>query len=315
MTDAVFFCRLTHEGILAVQGSDAETFLQGQLTCQVKFLASGISSLGARCTAKGRMQSSFRMLKAGDEYLLAMDQALIEPQLADLKKYALFSKSRLHDASTEWTRWGLSSDTDSVLTQLGLSLAPEANAVARSEQALAVRLFDGRVELWAQAAQTDVIQQQLSQQLPEAPLNTWLLAQIRAGIGQVFAATREAFIPQMINLQCLGGVSFKKGCYTGQEIVARTQHLGKIKRQLYRLTAASMPNNAPSIGAPLFAPSHSSSVGDVVLVARSEAGLELLAVLQEDAFAEGDIRLEAPDGFAVHPATPPYSPSADDAQR
>lgn len=116
----------------------------------------------------------------------------------------------------------------------------------------------------------------------EKPLNDWLLGQIRAGIGQVFLENTEEFVPQMINLQSIGGVSFKKGCYLGQEIVARMQYLGKLKRHLYRFSLDHQ--DLPNIGADLFSTVHTSSVGRVVLAAQTEDHkIELLAVTQDDA--------------------------------
>ncbi|MFS2125168.1 YgfZ/GcvT domain-containing protein, partial [Pseudomonas sp. Pseusp97] len=129
----------------------------------------------------------------------------------------------------------------------------------------------------------------LQARLPHAELNDWLLGQVRAGVGQVFGATRELFIPQMINLQAVGGVSFKKGCYTGQEIVARMQYLGRLKRRLQRLKLDGA--ELPEPGRELFSPVHSTSVGEVVLAARASDGVELLAVLQDDAAADGNVRL------------------------
>ena len=280
MADTAFYCILSHEGILAVRGPDASKFLQGQVTCNLNYLSDSHSSLSARCTPKGRMQSSFRIVSVADGYLLAMASELLEAQLADLKKYAVFSKSKLGDESPDWLRIGLSRGDD-ILHSLGLPLAAEADSVVHHNELLALRLSDGRAELWVPASQAAAVQTQLDSKLPQAPLNDWLLAQVRAGVGQVMGSTRELFIPQMINLQALGGVSFKKGCYTGQEIVARMQYLGKLKRRLYRLTLADP--QIPEPGTPLFSPVHNSSVGEVVLAARSAEAVELLAVLQDDA--------------------------------
>ena len=224
MADSAFFCTLSHEGILAVRGPDASKFLQGQLTCNLNYLSDTQSSLGARCTQKGRMQSSFRILLQGDGVLLAMAHELLEPQLADLKKYAVFSKAKLSDESAQWMRFGLG-DAGAALLSLGLELGEEAGNLVRNNDLIAVRVSPGRAELWAPADQADTLRGQLAAQLPEGELNQWLLGQVRAGIGQVMPATRELFIPQMLNLQAIGGVSFKKGCYTGQEIVARMQYL------------------------------------------------------------------------------------------
>ncbi|MBA4246212.1 MAG: folate-binding protein YgfZ [Pseudomonas sp.] len=308
MADSAYFTLLDHEGLLAVRGPDAGKFLQGQLTCNLSYLSASQTSLGARCTPKGRMLSSFRIVPVEDGYLLAMARELIEPQLADLQKYAVFSKSKLGDESAAWARFGLSGG-DAVLSELGLVPGDHADALASAEGLLAVRLGDGRVELWAAVDKAEHLHAALSRHLPQAPLNLWLLAQVRAGVGQVFGATRELFIPQMINLQALGGVSFKKGCYTGQEIVARMQYLGKLKRRLYRLRLGG--TEVPSAGTELFSPVHASSVGEVVLAAQAEDGVELLAVLQEDAVTDGRIQLGSSEGPTLALLDLPYQLDAD----
>ena len=307
MTDTGFFCVLSHEGVLAVRGPDANKFLQGQLTCNLNYLDSQRSSLGARCTPKGRMQSSFRIFPEGDGYVLAMDKALVPSQLADLAKFAVFSKSKLTDETAEWVRFGLSGG-DGALLALGLDLVQTPDQLTQGHGLIAIRLPDGRAELWARAAEADTIHTRLATQLREASIDAWLLAQIRAGIGQVVDKTRELFIPQMINLQAVGGVSFKKGCYTGQEIVARMQYLGKLKRRLYRLTAEA---EAPPPGLDLFSPVHGSSVGEVVLAAKADGVMELLAVLQADAAVDGRIFLGSPDGLPLTLLSLPYTLDAD----
>ena len=308
MADSAFFCTLSHEGVLAVRGADAGKFLQGQLTCNINYLSDNLSSLGARCTQKGRMQSSFRILLESDGVLLAMATELLEPQLADLKKYAVFSKSKLTDESAAWVRFGLDHG-DVALSSLGLELPADTDSVVRNDGLIAIRVSPQRAELWVAADQAASIKDKLSALLTEGELNQWLLGQIRAGIGQVMPSTRELFIPQMLNLQAVGGVSFKKGCYTGQEIVARMQYLGKLKRRLYRvqLDAAELPEP----GTPLFAPSHGSSIGEVVLAARTEKNIELLAVLQAEAAEAGDLHLGSAEGPALHLLDLPYELDRD----
>ncbi|MEB0039673.1 MULTISPECIES: folate-binding protein YgfZ [unclassified Pseudomonas] len=304
MADSAFFCTLSHEGILAVRGPDASKFLQGQLTCNLNYLNDTAATLGARCTQKGRMQSSFRILLEGDGCLLAMASELIEPQLADLKKYAVFSKSKLTDESAGWVRFGLH-DGDGALVSLGLDLPQASDSVVRANGLIAIRVSPARAELWAAADQADDVQARLAAHLAQGSLNDWLLGQIRAGIGQVMGNTRETFIPQMLNLQAVGGVSFKKGCYTGQEIVARMQYLGKLKRRLYRLTLAGI--DLPEPGTALFSPVHASAVGEVVMAAQAEDGIELLAVLQADAAEDGHIHVGAADGLTLQLTHLPYT--------
>jgi folate-binding protein YgfZ len=308
MADSAFFCPLSHEGVLAVRGADAAKFLQGQLTCNLNYLSDAQASLGARCTQKGRMQSSFRILLQGDGVLLAMASELLEPQLADLKKYAVFSKSKLTDESAAWVRFGLI-DADPALTALGLELPATTDSVARTEHLIAIRVSPGRAELWVPVEQADAVRSQLAAHLQETDLNEWLLGQIRAGIGQVMPQTRELFIPQMLNLQAVGGVSFKKGCYTGQEIVARMQYLGKLKRRLYRLSLDSA--QTPEPGTPLFSPSHNSSIGEVVIAAKADERVELLAVLQAEAADSGDVHLGTLEGPGLQLLDLPYQLDRD----
>ena len=308
MADSAFYCPLSHEGVLAVRGSDAGKFLQGQLTCNLNYLDDAQASLGARCMVKGRMQSSFRILPQGDGFLLAMANELLEAQMADLKKYAVFSKAVLTDESAAWVRFGLYRG-DAALQPLGLEVAPEAGATARQPGLMAVRASAERVELWATAEQAAAVRQGLDAQLTQGTLNDWLLGQIRAGIGQVVGATRELFIPQMINLQAVDGVSFKKGCYTGQEIVARMQYLGKLKRRQYRLALAVA--DVPAPGSQIFSPTHGSAVGEVVLAAACEQGCELLAVISADAVEDDNLHLLSLEGPRLTLLSLPYELDRD----
>ncbi|NWF10705.1 folate-binding protein YgfZ [Pseudomonas salomonii] len=308
MADSAFFCPLTHEGVLAVRGSDAAKFLQGQLTCNLNYLSDTQASLGARCTQKGRMQSSFRILLQGDGVLLAMATELLEPQLADLKKYAVFSKSKLTDESAAWARFGLS-NADQTLATFGLELPADTDSVVRTDTLIAIRVSVNRAELWVPAEHAETVGQQLASQLQQADLNAWLLGQIRAGIGQVMPQTRELFIPQMLNLQAVGGVSFKKGCYTGQEIVARMQYLGKLKRRLYRLSLNA--EQLPEPGTPLFSPNHNSAIGEVVIAAKADQSIELLAVLQAEAADNGDVHVGSLEGPGLNLLDLPYQLDRD----
>ncbi len=308
MSDSAMFCTLTHEGVLAVRGSDAGKFLQGQLTCNLNYLDEHTAGLGARCTQKGRMQSSFRILSQGDGCVLAMARGLLEAQLADLKKYAVFSKSKLTDESDAWVRFGVQHG-DGALNALGLDLPLDTDAVVRHGALIAVRVSPARAELWAPAEQAENLAARLAEQLAQGSLDDWMLGQIRAGIGQVLEPTRELFIPQMLNLQAVGGVSFKKGCYTGQEIVARMQYLGKLKRRLYHVQLTGPTRPEP--GAALFSPVHGSAIGEIALAAPTAQGFEALAVLQDNAVEDGRIHLGSLEGPALALLTLPYTLDRD----
>lgn len=267
---------LSHERILSVNGVDATRFLQGQLTCDVAALAVGASTLGARCNPKGRMQSSFRLLKLNDEhYLLAMAAELLEAQLTDLSKYAVFFKVKLSDASDQWCRLGLwGEQTQQALQAASLSTQPNDSGVA-------LNLPGAPMELWLPASTAAASIAALSQHAQPVPVCSWLLQQIRAGIGQVQLATRERFIPQMLNLDVLGAVSFSKGCYTGQEIVARMHYLGTLKRRMYRLLWSGI--GVPEPGTDIIDTATDKVVGEVVIGVSAGEHIELLAVLQTDA--------------------------------
>lgn len=279
-----FFCPLTHESIIAVQGIDSKKFLQGHLTCNLNYLSTTQASLGASCTPKGRMNASFRIVEqTTDNYLIALDKNLLEKQLTDFKKYAVFSKVSIASADDQWVRFGIQA-SNAELAFLKTALPEQPNQVIQQaeQQFLLIKISEQRFELWVTSPSAELIQELLASQLAEKTLNEWFLGQIRAGIGQVFLENSESFVPQMINLQSMGGVSFKKGCYLGQEIVARMQYLGKLKRHLYRF--ASNQTEVPKMGTELFSTTHQSSVGAVVLAATTaENTVELLAVVQDEA--------------------------------
>ena len=303
MTGCASFTPLTHEGVFAVRGPDAKAFLQGQVTCNLAYISDERSSLGARCTPKGRMLSSFRVLLENDGYLLAMDSEILAAQLAEMQKYAVFSKSKLTNDSALWSRFGLYKG-DAALSALGIDLPKEVNSTVHSNQMIAIRVSDLLTELWVSADEGPCLRKRLLNLLPEAPLNTWLLGQIRSGIGHVSMPVREQFIPQMLNLPALDAVSFKKGCYTGQEIVARMQYLGKLKRHMYHFKMAGTELPAP--GTALLSPVHSSAVGEVVSAAQSEHGIELLATALDEAVGDGRIYLEGNEQVLLEQLELPY---------
>ena len=299
---------LDQEAVLAVQGTDATRFLQGQLTCDVAALQPGEHTLGARCNPQGRMQSSFRLLKLSEQsYLLAMAADLLEPQQQDLSRYAVFFKVQLTDASQQWVRLGLWGEAAAT------AIAGADLAQAATTKRLAGR-WHRRADLGGLAAHRpgwDKVRS-LSTQAQPLPVEAWELQQIRLGLGQVRGGTRESFIPQMLNLQQLGGVSFRKGCYTGQEIVARMQYLGKLKRRMYRLLWDG--EQVPAPGTAVHRAGQSQSVGEVVMAARADGQIELLAVLQKDAAELPDLTL-ADSAQPLRVSTLPYEQqmAADEA--
>ena len=213
--------------------------------------------------------------------------------MADLKKYAVFSKASLADESAAWLRIGLR-DASEALRALGIDTPAESGRIARHGDLLAVALGDARVELWVPAQRAEAVLATLREQ----PRGAARRLAARPGARRHRPGVRR--YPRAVHPtddQPAGGrrVSFKKGCYTGQEIVARMQYLGRLKRRLYRLALDA--DEVPAPGTGLFSPVHSTSVGEVVLAARTpENSVELLAVLQDDAVADGRISLGSAEG-------------------
>lgn len=303
MTTVTGFTQLAHEGLLAVQGMDASKFLQGQLTCNLNYVAHDRSSLGARCNAKGRVQSTFRLVQQGDGYVLAMPTSIVEQQLEQLKKFAIFSKVTLSDDSQAWVRFGLING-EQVLSALSIELPQTTNAVTQHNNMLAIRISATLCELWLPPEQASCTTKKIADLITPVSNNEWQLELIRCGIGHVSEHNVERFIPQMLNLPALDAVSFKKGCYTGQEIVARMQFLGKLKRHMFRFTAATQ--QLPELGTSLLDAQSDAAVGEVISAARHDAGIELLAVALDDAVANADLRLGSSEGEQLTVAALPY---------
>lgn len=306
---------LSHEGVLAVNGPDSAKFLQGQLTCDVVRVPEPGSILGARCNPKGRMQSSFRLLRHGEsDYLLAMASELLAPQIADLGKYAAFFKTDISDANGQWIRLGLSgTNTAGALANAGLGAPETANAVSQNETGIVVRLVGSQTfELWLPSETAEATIDKLLAFATPMPLNHWHLLQIRNGIGQVFGETRENFIPQMLNLQVFDAVSFKKGCYTGQEIVARMKYLGKLKKRMFRLTSDDRQFLPP--GTSIVNRNTGQALGEVVMSALSSTQMEMLAVVQKDAAQLVSLSAIDGQGPALTLADLPYESEVADTE-
>ena len=229
-------CPLPYLGVIQARGEDAASFLHNQLTNDVLLLPVGQARLAAFCNAKGRMQASFVLIKtAPDTVLLVMPQALLGRTLKRLSMFVLRAKVQLSDASGQWQLRGLLGRSASALAG---DTAPWH--AAQRDSAHVVTLYPAvlqqdahRVQLprglWLAAAAVG---------LPEGPaleLQTWHWSEVLAAVPLLDEALFEAFVPQMLNYESVGGVNFKKGCYPGQEVVARSQFRGTLKRRMARV--------------------------------------------------------------------------------
>lgn len=281
-----FIATLDHLGMLRFSGQDAETFLQGQLSCDVSEVRQGSSSHGAYCSAKGRMLANFLLWREPDGFAMVLSRELGASVQRQISKFVLRSKVKVTDAS------------DSVV--LVGAAGAQAENLLLAVPGKSVRLNDGRVihALPAEGAAG------LLRGLPLGDPARWRWLDIRSGVPLITAATQDQFVPQMANLELIGGVSFEKGCYTGQEIVARTQHLGQVKRRMF---LANVPAPAQA-GDALYSDDLGDQVGGTVLNAEAspEGGYDLLAVIQTASRERSTVRLKARDGPALRFLALPY---------
>jgi folate-binding protein YgfZ len=303
---------LSHFGLIRAGGADLRTFLQGQLTNDVNQVGPDLAQLSSYCSPKGRMLGSFWIFQRGDALYLQLPAERLDAILKRLRMFVLRAQVTLEDASAELARFGVAGDCAADL----LPFAPAADRASITRDDITViRLPADRPRfevigppealggLWAAVADRAV----------QTGPDFWALLDIRAGIPNVFEDTVEAFVPQMANLQLVGGVSFTKGCYTGQEVVARMQYLGKLKRRMHRVHIDSGDRPAP--GSEVFSPSSESGqgAGRIVDAAPSpEGGFEALAVLQISSAEADDLRLGDAAGPALRLLDLPYTfPPAD----
>jgi tRNA-modifying protein YgfZ len=262
--------RLAHLGILRFSGADAVSFLQGQLSNDTQRLTENIPVFAAYSNAQGRVLALIYLLPHSSGVLAILPREILGATMERMRKFILRAKVRIEDAADTLVvagQFGAPLQAGSrYFEQDGIGAAPVGHDANR-------RWIIGppqKIAAPADAAAAKRIE------------DTWRLADIRAGLPQIYAATSEAFVAQMLNLDLLDGISFTKGCYTGQEIIARTQHLGRIKRRLFRL---ALPSGTWNIGQALrLADGRQGRLTEVI---ESQGRSEALAVLGVEASSTG----------------------------
>lgn len=295
---------LTDWTLMAVSGPQAKTFLQGQVTCDIRELTPGESRLGAHCDPKGRMQLSFRALATSDErILLRIPRTMVEATTASLGKYIVFSKAELSDEGSHYRLRGLwGPQARELLTQQLTEPAMEAGQWVEHDGNVILTLGPERYECWLDPEQTGRLDHALG--TPETGDPLWRLLDIRAGLGEVVPETQGLFTPQLLNFTRIGAVSFRKGCFTGQEIVARLHYKGKLKQHMRRLALTSGEPHSLRPGTPLYNEAD-KKVGELVTAAPDErSGWECLAVVDDRALEEV---LRIDHTFPAEPLSLPYT--------
>ena len=309
-------CDLSHHGLISAYGDDAMNFLQGQLTNDLREVSDQHSQLSAYCTPKGRMLANFRIFKREHTYYLRLPRELLENTLKRLSMFILMSKVTMKDSSDSLVHFGVSGPNAEDTLQQALGACPtQVDEVTFAGGCTLIRVAGPhpRFEIYGELETMKSLWDKLDVDAAPIGVGPWEMLDILAGTPTVYAATSEAFVPQMTNMQVINGVNFKKGCYTGQEVVARMQYLGKLKRRMYQV---SIDSNEPVLpGEALFAAGSSSGQGTGTIVSAQpdpDGGYLALAVINISDADAGQLQLRDAEGPNVSLGELPYSIPADD---
>ncbi len=310
------FADLSHYGLISVHGDDAEIFLQGQFTNDIRKVSDVHSQLSGLCNPKGRLLATFRVFRRGDSYYLCLPATMLEDVIKRLRMFVLRSKVTLEDASDTFVHLGGSGgDAEQALRKIAGEFPEAVNTVVQDGNNTIIRVpgIHPSYEVFTTIDDARQLWDQLNVQSAPIGTDAWQLLDIQAGIPVILPQAREAFVPQMTNLQLIDGVSFQKGCYTGQEIVARMQYLGKLKRRMYLARVAT--DSRPAGDEEIFAADNAQqSAGKLLSAApHPDGGYAMLVVLQI-ASAEDDevgLHLGSVDGPQLELETLPYPYAVD----
>ena len=303
--------RLADWGVIRALGDEAAKFLHGQLTQDIEHLAAGQARLAGFCSAKGRLMASFVVWRPQPgEVLLACSADLLPGVLKRLSMFVLRAKCKLSDASAEFPLWGLAGA--SAVQALG-DAAPAAiwsqTAAGTGAADAFIRLPDAVVEGVSVPRLLLTGTEQLA--LPGLDLRAWQAYEVHSGVAHIVAATAEQFVPQMINMELVGGVDFQKGCYPGQEIVARSQYRGTLKRRSVVMSCAV----ALAPGSEVFHDADPDQPAGRVVLAGALPGRDPVALVEVKlaALESGALHAGAADGPLLSPGALPYAFPAEQA--
>jgi tRNA-modifying protein YgfZ len=278
-------CPLPQAAVITVTGTDAQSFLHGQLSQELQELRGNDAPLAAWHSASGRVKGIFRVVSTDEDWLLLTDSDVAASLISDLTKYRLRADVSIADAGDRLQIAAIVGDADDWLSQYGVNLGSQAGNVAAAMGSYWLRIGPQLVYVLKNSNTTFAEAEFLSGQTEDV-----LLAEISLGIPRLTIGLQDHFLPQMLNLDRLSALNDRKGCYPGQEIIARTQNLGTVKRRMVRFSVAT--GNTPASGSKVIDQS-GDAVGEVIRAAASTAGVEILAVtrladLERPLTLEGD---------------------------
>ncbi len=237
--DKTYLTNLSHQSLLSIKGPDSANFLQGQITCDVNDLAQNICPQGAQCNLKGRVIGNFRIASTIDTetIFMRMHHSVVHKVFETLKKYSVFSKLELTNQSDQWQRFGIFGPKAAEILKAQTDLSLNINSTYHATDSLILlKLADERYECWVKNNNAKKLWLTLEAKCSLINSAYWSLLDIQAGWVEIQQTTSELFTPQALNLPFINAVNFKKGCYTGQEVVARLHYRGSLKKHLYRVS-------------------------------------------------------------------------------
>ncbi|MGR6034775.1 MAG: CAF17-like 4Fe-4S cluster assembly/insertion protein YgfZ [Candidatus Nitrosoglobus sp.] len=283
---------LSHLGLIAIKGEDAGAFLQNLLTNDIKEVNEQRSQLTGFCNPKGRLLAIFQLFQWNTNFYLSLPHSILESVLKRLNIYILRARVSLTNDSDRFCRFGLAGpQAGDELARLLNRVPSTVNDVYQAPSYCVIRIPDEspRFEVLGEFNIIRKLWDELSKTAAPVGTHLWELLTIRAGIARVYPETQELFIPQQVNLELRGGVSFTKGCYPGQEIIARIHYRGKPSRRMFLAHIAA--DRQPKPGEPLYL-ANKEQIGEIVAAEPTpEGGYDSLAVLQITGFEKGEVVL------------------------
>lgn len=305
--NSTVLCDLNQFGTLKVTGEEAQIFLQNLLSSDVREVSDQHAQISSLNSPKGRMLATFLIWRVGTDYFLHLPRSLCAPIHKRLSMYILRAKVKIENMSEQQIGIGLAGESAAALLQQHLGTVPQnALAVEQHDNASVIHVGAQRFQVNTTPQHAAALWQGLSTAARPVGSACWDWLNIRAGIPVITPATQEQFVPQMANLDLVGGVSFKKGCYPGQEIVARMQYLGKLKRRMY--LAHIEGDTVPQPGDELFSADMESQASGMLVNATPApgGGCDLLAVVQISSREGHTVHWQSLQGSTLHFLALPY---------
>jgi len=302
-----YFCPLDHFGSVGLTGQDAQKFLQGQITCDVNEVTKSKGQAGAYCTPKGNVIANFDLVTHKDTLLLHMPRSMVATMQQAMAKYIVFSKAKLYDASSDWCRFVVWGDHAAACIKATFGLVPDTRLGAIQNEDCLVwsnNTDNNEFVVYCRPTAKVGVIASLEQGASLAEISGWDARQINQGLIYVTPDISDSYVPQMLNLQATGAINFKKGCYTGQEVVARMQYLGKLKRHIFIGQVTSL--EALEVGQQINA-SKRKNVGKITSLAYTgENAYAFTAVINCTEAQENQLHLNEQEGASISLLPLPY---------